>query len=612
MSQNGYLLILALCGGVYFNSLHNSFHYDDIHSIFENFHLRSLANIPAFFSDPAFFSVDAEKVMYRPLLLASYALNFALGGFAVEGYHLFNILLHGINACLVAWLGTLLSGRPWAGLAAGLLFVAHPLGTEPVNYLSSRSDSLAGLFYLLGLGLFIRAEQGNEPRKRPWVRLALVLGLLSKETAITLPAVLLLYDYLFLSRQQWGAFGRNLWRRHGSYWLIGAAYVLVIHLNGFLPRSLASPAREAGEQLATQLKAVVYYGQLLLMPVHLNVEHQFFPGSLPAIQALLPLLVILSLLRLLWRCRRQQDGVFFLALFALLALLPVLVMPLNVLVNERRLYLPAAALCMGLGWLLTARRQRVGVGVLVALCAALSWQRNQAWASELSLWRDAVQKAPLMPRAQLYLGNAHKDLAQQGDQSQWQAAASAYQQAAQLDPQGELGLRALNNQGSVYLALGELSVAERLYRQAVERNPRYEDALVNLGTVCQMRARELADPARQQDRLRQAISYYERALAIRPNHYEAYGNLGVAFQDLGEYEKAQGAYQQALHLNPNDPKVLKNLGTLFSALGKAAPVPERRDYLLQAREYFLRAAQLGYGEAREGVAQVERLLQEGR
>ena len=150
-----------LCLAVYWNAIDNAFHYDDIHSIVDNPSVRSLDNVPLFFTNLRTFSADVDRGMFRPLLLVSYALNYAAGEYDVAGYRLTNILLHAANACLLAWLtGLVYPGRA-AALIAALLFIVHPLATEPVNYISSRSESLAATFYLLTLALYIRARRCN-------------------------------------------------------------------------------------------------------------------------------------------------------------------------------------------------------------------------------------------------------------------------------------------------------------------------------------------------------------------------------------------------------------------------------------------------------------------
>ena len=140
---------------LYFNSLNNAFHYDDIHSIVENPHIRDLSNIPSFFVDSELFSGEPHNRMYRPVLLVSYGLNYAVGGYEVHGYHLVNLLLHILNALLVYGLARSFRRDGSFALFAGLLFAAHPVNTETVNYISSRSSSLAAFFYLSAFYLFI-------------------------------------------------------------------------------------------------------------------------------------------------------------------------------------------------------------------------------------------------------------------------------------------------------------------------------------------------------------------------------------------------------------------------------------------------------------------------
>ena len=632
--KQGWALILipGVCILVYFNSLENSFHYDDEHSIQNNIHLRALGNIPTFFVDPATFSRDADKGMYRPLLLLTYALNYAWGGYEVLGYHVVNLFLHALNACLVWWLVCAMHDRREVALLAGLLFALHPLGSEPVNYISSRSESLAAVFYLLGMAAFISGGHQQKGRILALSWVALALGLLSKSTVITLPAVLLIYDYLFISGRKLPALWRCFLRRHAPYWGIAVGYLILISANGFFTNSIRSPVRDGWTQLLTQIKAFAYYLQLLFWPLRLNVEHQFFEQrEFQGVAMFGALLLVLSCAGLLFYLyRRRCDRPLFLFLWGILALLPVMVMPLNVLVNERRLYISCAAFCIGLALMLRSEKARRysligrdfgwGLGVLILLgYGGLIFNRNQVWADDFSLWTDAAEKAPRMPRVFLYMGNAHKDAAlrqrdQKKVQGHWQQARRSYQRTIELDPKSDLALRALNNLGSVNFVLEDYDAAEENYRRAVDLNPQYADALVNLGNIYHQRFvdGEKTDVGREQ--LEQSIYFYRRALEILPNHAFAYANMGLSYYHLGDFQQAEKAYDRAYFLNPRDERLLNNMGNLFAILGQRTQGENGRKYLLRAREFYLQSRRINpaYSSPLRSLQHIEQLLNSGR
>ena len=410
--------VALLC---FLNALPGAFHYDDGHSLVRNPSIRTLANVPAFFADPVLFSVDDSKMMYRPLLLVTYALNHALVGYEAWGFTLVNLLLHAACTVLVWALARHLLDNPRLALVSGLLFAVHPLAAEPVNYVSSRSESLAALFYLAAFLCYVR-----RPTAGPCYPslLFFALGLLSKSTALTLPLVLILYDYV-RGRLGRGAGLRSVLGRHGLHWLVGLAYVIVIRVNGFLESSLEAPVRSWTTQLLTQAKAAAYYMKLLLIPVALNVEHQFSESPGPTATVAAGYFLLLSLAAVAWWARGRVLG--FSIVWSAVVMLPATLMPLNMLVNERRLYLVLAAFAWTVGDLLG--RSRVGlVLACIGLLAVLSFSRNRIWHDDLSLWQDAASKAPAMYRAQTNLGKA----LQLGGREA--AAAAAYERALAIDP----------------------------------------------------------------------------------------------------------------------------------------------------------------------------------
>ena len=602
---------------VYGNSLEGSFHYDDFHSITWNPHIRDLRNIPAFFAQPQLFSVDPEKGMYRPVLLTTYALNYAVGEYEVGGYHLVNLLLHLVCVLLVWIIGSRVGCGERGALLAGLLFAVHPLASEPVNYISSRSESLAACFFLGGFVLFIAGSR----RQFGGALLCFAAGLLTKSVVIALLPLLALYE--------WQVSGKPFrMSRHLPLWGIGAAYLAIIVGNRFLGNSLAAAPRGWGEQLWTQCKGLIYYFKLLSMPVGLNVEHQFFTSANP-FQAPVLSSIFLLLSLAFFGSRLISRRSFFWLVWAVVTLMPATLVPLNVLVNEHRLYLPLAglALLVGQNWKRLEETVRVPQVMLVLVLAlgVLAFQRNRIWGDELSLWKDAAVRSPEMPRVHVHLGNALRERGERveaRDEYQaalrlepehraartnlgnlfyeaggreperageyWKKAAREYEQVLAVDPEYQ---EALNNLGSVYMMLGKLGDAERIYRRTVKRHPNFVDAHFNLGLVIA-----------RQERYGEAIGHFQRALELSADA-ETYFELGNAQVRTGELAGAADAYRRASRLQREDVRFLNNLAEVLLVLGEQRMQAGDRDGGMamwqEAREQLRAVIELSpnYGQA---------------
>ena len=213
---------------IYATSLDNPFQYDDAHSIVDNPHIRSLANIPSFFTDPTMFSEDAASSMYRPLVLVSYGLNHALGGYEPAGYHLVNLLVHVVNLLLVYVLVRLLGRSSIQALVAAAIFGVHPINSEAVNYVSSRSESISALFFLGALVAYIHGSR-RETTSGGWQVLSLLAytgALLSKSVAITLPVILGCYELAFRRQQTTGDSAMSrISRLHWPFWAVSVVYL---------------------------------------------------------------------------------------------------------------------------------------------------------------------------------------------------------------------------------------------------------------------------------------------------------------------------------------------------------------------------------------------------
>jgi protein O-mannosyl-transferase len=546
------LVIMAAVALVFANSLGNGFHYDDEHSLLQNPHIRTM-DLWRFLLDPAAFSAFAEARMYRPVVLAAHALNYQLGGYQPWGYHLFNMLVHGLNAVLVWRLGRRIGLAAVAALFAALLFAVHPLATEPVNYISSRSSLLvaAGVLLALGGGLGIGPGRGWV-----WLMGGALLGLGSKAVAVVLPLLV----FAALLRQ---GLALKYWARWASLLVLALGYV--VWTQEIIGRALGTPVRGLSQQAATQLKALGYYLWTALVPVKLSVEPQFGVSAWDEWAVFLALVFVLSLvllLVLLIKWSRQSDGATVVAygvFWAGVALVPVLVVPLHVLVNEHRLYLPLVGLCWALAAVWPKDAKRSGIALL-ALLALLSFQRNRVWHDEESLWGDAASKGPLMARPQINLGKAYLE------QGRWDEAIAASRRGLRLDPSLAL---AHYNIGTAYLAQENWDAAEASYSLAVELKPDLGQAHNNLGNVF-----------RQRGRYDLAVSSYRRAIELGGDRGPLWHNLATAWLEAGRIDSAISAYERAVVLSA-PPSV-----EMYRGLIKAYLSDER---LQAARQAVVRA-----------------------
>ncbi len=574
----GTALVALLAAGLYLDTWSHGFHYDDFHSLVHNPHLRSLRNLPAFFTDPALFSANPESAMYRPVLLVSYAINYALGGLNPGAYHLGNALIHGLNAALVHRL-LLALGQGGLALAAALVFGLSPANSEAVNYVSSRSELLMAFFFLLACLGHLRGGRADQALGL----LAAALALLTKSVAAVLGPVLALCG--------WFREGRRCWRQWPAWGGLAAlALGYVLFTRQLVGQALLDPIRPHGVHLWTQLKAGVYYLLLLVMPVKLSVEHQFslargpLEGPVLAAGALL-----LSLGMVLWPFRRGRLA----GGWAVLLLLPTALVPLVVLVNEHRLYLAgiAFALVVAWAWGEWARRQPVAWGAFAVyniMFCLLVLQRSAVWEDELSLWRDAARKAPQMLKPHLRLADA---LVGAG---QLPAAETEYLRAVALRPQHP-GAR--NNLGLLYLKQGRLAQAQEQFAALLEVSPDNLPARLNLGStlLAQAHWKEAAAEYRlalvhgeeggeaeaklgwialnhlQQPQL--ALDHFERAIGRRP-HPQWLVWRGVALRALNQGTEAEAAYREALRLDPACAEAWFNLGNLWTDRGEQSRAAE--------------------------------------
>ncbi len=582
--------IVALTVAAYLNSFGGPFVFDDLPSILENPSIRRLSALgEVLFPSQA----GGLTTSGRPLVSLSFALNHALGGYAVAGYHAVNLAIHLAAAlCLFGLVRRTwrLAGAPAAkalpvAASVALLWSVHPLPTAAVTYLVQRAESLVALCYLLTLYAFARAtaDETTAGRRARWLAVSIAacaLGMTAKEVMVSAPLIVLLYDRTFVAGSFAGA-----WRaRRGFYLALGATWlVLAALLLG--TGSRGGTAGFQGEVSAwayalTQCRALVRYLALALWPDELVFDYGL--GTVRSFgDVWMQALVIAGLLSatVVALIRRPVAGFIGAAFFAILAPSSSVVPIVTQTMAEHRMYLPLAlvvtvVVLAGFRWL---GRVALPASVAAALGLALTTAaRNHDYRSEIALWQDTARKYPGNARAHNNLGQA---LQRAG---RLDAALASYRRALALQPRYP---ETHYNLGAALAGRGEWAAAIGHYETALGIEPDYPEALNNLGNA-------LA----QTGRLEAAVARYEEAIRRRPSFPEAHNNLGNALLQAGRAAEARTRFERALALRPAYAEALYNLGNALAAAGDMPGALARYEAALAADTRYA-AAHVNAGNA---------------
>jgi protein O-mannosyl-transferase len=597
LRDGGLAAVLVLAGfAAYGNSLKVPFVFDDIHAIVENATIRHLWPPWQALSPPLEHGAGTTG---RPLVNLSLAVNYALGGLDVRGYHLTNLLLH-LLATLTLW-GVLrrtlrlpvLPPRSAAGAESfswctALLWSVHPLLTESVVWVVQRNEVMAGLFYLLTLYCFIRSTTAART-VRLWQALAVascLLGMASKEVVATAPVLVLLYDRTFVA----GTFGEAWRRRKWLHVALAAPWLLLAWLVAHAQQRSGTVGFGLGvsswEYLLTQCRGLLIYLKLAFWPQPLLFDYG--DATVKTLAAVWPQALALSALAAatgvaLWR--RSAWGFvgtwFFVILAPSSSVLPLTTQTLA----EHRMYLALAAVIVlavaGLhrlaGW-----RPAVASLALAAGLGAVTASRNSDYRSDLAIWSDVAAKLPDNARAHGNLGDIYSRLGRHAE------AMAQYEEVLRLQPR--YAVDAHIHLGNLLLAAGRTDEAiahlEQACRQrpdgdahsylavALEKAGRLDEAMSHFAQA----ARLMADPSRAElyiaaaftrtDRFQEALPHFEKAVRLKPDDAEAEFNWALTLTRLDRFADADPHFEKAIALEPASVISRNSYGLALASAGR--------------------------------------------
>ncbi|OGR00820.1 MAG: hypothetical protein A2505_02505 [Deltaproteobacteria bacterium RIFOXYD12_FULL_55_16] len=519
--------IFIVSFAVYFNTLFNSFVFDDIQNVIENRWIKDIRYIPEIFSSQlAGFDTGYATSYYRPLVHLIYMFSYAVFGLKPWGFHLINILFHSGVCVLIFLIVSRLtvnlrfsSSSPYLSPAfiSALLFATNPIHTEAVTWVAGVMDVSFTFFYLLSFYLYICADEGRKALYFLSV-ISFFLATICKEPALTLPAILVAYDFLFKEKH---LLLSHYVKKYLPYLIVMGIYFSLRFnaLGGFAPSKMLLSLSNY-QYFINIFPLFMQYLQKLILPVNLSALYAFHPIlSLFELRGLLSLILMLGLGLLAYKVRKDRVACFCLILLVV-PLLPALYIPgLGARVfAERYLYLPSLGFTILISLLLVRLKVKneallIFLVILTLLYSVGTVRRNTVWKDNYSLWHDAAEKAPDSAIAHAYLGHA-------------------------------------------LFSGGGVAEAIEHYKTSLKLSPADADVHMNLGVAYAM-----------EGKTDDAISQYLAAIAIKPNHAAAYDNLGQAYAKEGLIEDAVLQHLAALAINPNYAAAYDNLGVIYGNKG---------------------------------------------
>jgi Tfp pilus assembly protein PilF len=620
-----HFLIISIVGILaYSNTFHVPFQWDEdafmtdsplimnLHYYLEPSKAAGIAHYHAFIS--------------RYLTFLTFAVNYSIHGYEVAGYHIVNLAIHIMNGLLVYILVILLFRTPfleesqlrgnsrYIALFAGLLFVSHPLQTMAVTYIYQRLASFVALFYILTVVLYIKSRlTGGKLRYVFYIAalLAAICAMKTKENAFTLPLTIILVEFFFFS----DSIKRRAWRLTPlllTMSIIPVTYLSLMTRHAGILRKLnavttTSRHLDRDTYFFTQLNVLVKYLRLFFFPTNQSIvydmplSHSFFEPKVIASFLLLSTVFALGVY-LFFRSRKMKSlrlvslGIFW---FFINHAMESGLIPLVMIVQEYRMYLPSVGLVIGLSTALflffkkIKCRQSVVVITIIAvplLLSAVTFARNAVWQSRVSLWADVVKKAPdnfigyqnygaaldgegLTDKAKEYFdiglklkpnsADLHADLGHIFfKKGLLDKALEQYLFAIEHYP---LNSKFQHDIALVYRAKGLYQESMAHLQESIRLNPFYANSYDQLGTLYGIKGQKGL-----------AIEYLEKAVSLKPGYVQAHYNLGVAYLSYGMTDNAEEEFRTVLKLDPSFQKARDGISIINRLRARRLSILPRR------------------------------------
>ena len=598
------LLAFAILAA-YANHFHNSFHFDDAHTIVNNASIRELRNIPIFFRNATTFSSLPSNQSYRPLVSTLLAIDYSLGhGLRPFWFHLSIFVLFVALVLLVAFvINRLLDhtasspANRWIAVGVAAWYGLHPANADTVNYIVASSDVISTLGVIASFAVYLAF-----PRLRRYYFYVLpaATAVLAKPIAAIFPLLFVIYRLLFPpSHANLAGTSR---RPQDLTWFaevvppLMVCAVVLLFVQWMTPTTWVSGSASAHNYLITQPYVTLLYLKTFFWPSDLSADYDLNPFATTNDARFwvgLAFIVFFAAAAIVAAVSKKTRMVGFGLLWFLIALLPTALFPLAEVMNDHRTFLPYVGLVIamaGAGALLVAGLDRSAKGrirlgeqssrtkiaavsaVVLFLCANgyATFQRNKVWRTEETLWHDVVIKSPGNGRGLMNYGNT---LMAKGD---YAGALDYFHRAQQFVPQYSV---LFINLAIVEDATKQSAAAEQHFKEALRLAPASPDSYIYY-------ARYLISHSRAQE----ARAFLRTALELSPTDLtardllaqtngqannqsalqtpESYLAFSLRLYGDARYIESIAASRRALELRPGYAEAWNNIGAAYNKLGR--------------------------------------------
>ena len=536
-------LIIIMGFAAYANSLTGKFIWDDEYLVANNFYITSFKNLPMIFTKDIGLGAFTQYGSYRPFQMLTYMIDYSVWGLNVTGYHLTNTLLHILVALAVYWLITILFNKRTISFFTAILYVIHPVHTEAVSYISGRADSLAALFMLLSIIFYITQLRANTVFISILMILSYIVAILSRENALILPILLVLYHYVFKSKVKIKPF----------LTIVSIVFGYIV-LRTLVLKSISFPGLNFNIlflRIPGLFVAIINYLRLLFLPFNLHMDYGNAIFHLTDLRAISGLAITSLLILYIFQKRNNNRLVSFSIAWFFINLLPVTnIYPAQIsYMAEHWLYLPCMGFALAVasvlyGILNTTKKYRIFtyifIGIYFSFYFYLTVRQNEYWQVPIRFYEKTAEYSPNKATAYTLLCSGYIDIGNN------EKAVQACAKAIQINPHIS---RVYYNLGNAYSNIGKNEEAIKAYQKEIINDPGFLEAYNNLAAMYTTIGK-----------IDEALALWNKIVRLNPDFVIAYFNLSKFYFSQGHYDLAVTHCNEVIKRGYKvDPKFLKLL-----------------------------------------------------